>query len=466
MPLLTLSWFAVPAQLTMTWATSAVSSLISAAWQGAILAACVAVVLRLVPRMSAAARSLVWVNVFVLLLGLHAVPYFRSAYGGSWSSQQAAFRLGLTWCYATAGLWAALTVVRGGLLISSALRLRTLAMRAVPIVPDSALLPLLQVNALFGKVTRKAEICTSADVQRPSVLGFFHPRILVPVPVLERLTATELQQVVLHEMEHLRRGDDWTNLLQKLALVVFPLNPALLWVERRLCAERELACDDSVLRSSCGRKAYAICLTHLAEYSMLRHGLGLALGAWERQSELVRRVHRILRRPGQSLNRLQSFALTSALTFAVLACAFGLSLSPKLVIFERVGASPTQTLAMQVTKPQEPPTAAMLGAKLRSTSAAGHLQLAKAIMSQPEAAASRPSRSMYGTIQTVATRRQAATLRTVRQQVTPVHRRAWMVMTQWTETGAEQHLVWTVSEDSAASFAAIRTANGWVFIQI
>jgi beta-lactamase regulating signal transducer with metallopeptidase domain len=28
----------------------------------------------------------------------------------------------------------------------------------------------------------------------------------------------------MHEMEHLRRADDWTNLLQKLALVFFPLN--------------------------------------------------------------------------------------------------------------------------------------------------------------------------------------------------------------------------------------------------
>ena len=59
----------------------------------------------------------------------------------------------------------------------------------------------------------------------------------------------------MHEMEHLRRGDDWTNLLQKAGLVFFPLNPASFWVERRLCAERELACDDCVLRSSGARKA-------------------------------------------------------------------------------------------------------------------------------------------------------------------------------------------------------------------
>jgi beta-lactamase regulating signal transducer with metallopeptidase domain len=145
------------------------------------------------------------------------------------------------------------------------------------------------------------------------VLGFLRPRILLPAELLERLTAAELAQVVVHEMEHLRRGDDWTNLLQKLALVVFPLNPALWWVESQLCAERELACDDQVIRASRGRKAYAICLTHLAEYSMLRRGLSLALGAWEKQSELVRRVHRILRRPGATMSLRRTMALTAGL---------------------------------------------------------------------------------------------------------------------------------------------------------
>ena len=99
-----------------------------------------------------------------------------------------------------------------------------------------------------------AQLCTSDEVARPSVLGFFRPRILVPPALLEALTPQELQQVVLHEMEHLRRGDDWTNLLQKIGLVLFPLNPVLVWVERRLCAERELACDDRVMQSAAGAR--------------------------------------------------------------------------------------------------------------------------------------------------------------------------------------------------------------------
>ena len=150
---------------------------------------------------------------------------------------------------------------------------------------------------------RAAELCVSDEVARPSVLGFFRPRILVPPALVEALTPQELQQVVLHEMEHLRRGDDWTNLLQKIGLVFFPLNPVLLWVERRLCAERELACDDRVVRSSAGRKAYALCLTRMAEFSILRRSFSLVLGLWERRPELVRRVQRIISQPVRSMGR-------------------------------------------------------------------------------------------------------------------------------------------------------------------
>ena len=159
--------------------------------------------------------------------------------------------------------------------------MRGMVRRAKLVEADPELRALLCVRGMAMR-DRCADLCTSSEVERPSVFGFFRPRVLLPEALLERLTPSELRQVVMHEMEHLRRGDDWTNLLQKLALVVFPLNPAMLWVERRLCAERELACDDGVLRASAGRKAYAICLTRLAEYSMLRRSFSLVLGAWER----------------------------------------------------------------------------------------------------------------------------------------------------------------------------------------
>ncbi len=176
-------------------------------------------------------------------------------------------------------------------------------------------------------------LCASDEVARPSVLGFFRPRILVPPALLEQLSEAELKQVILHEMEHLHRGDDWTNLLQKLALVLFPLNPALAWVERRLCAERELACDDWVLHAGSGRKAYALCLTHLAEFALVRRGFSLVLGAWERRPELVRRVQRILSEPARQMGRRPALAAMAGLTAGALACTLVLARAPQIVRF-------------------------------------------------------------------------------------------------------------------------------------
>ena len=126
---------------------------------------------------------------------------------------------------------------------------------------------------------RGVEVCTSSDVDRPSVIGFFSPRILIPEELFDRLTTAEFGQIVLHEVGHLRRGDDWINLLQKLSLVLVPLNPVLMWIERRLCLERELACDDDVLRLTKAPKAYATCLTNLAEHRLGRTGGGAVAGS-------------------------------------------------------------------------------------------------------------------------------------------------------------------------------------------
>jgi hypothetical protein len=158
--------------------------------------------------------------------------------------------------------------------------------------------------------------------------------------LLSRLNEDELAQIVMHEMEHLRRRDDWTNLAQKLALVMFPLNPVLVWVERQLCLERELACDDQVLRATNARKAYAACLANLAEHSLVRRGVSLALGAWESRPELVRRVHRILSRPAGEMGRRQVTAVVSLLMAGLVAGADGLAHAPRLVSF---GPKATET---------------------------------------------------------------------------------------------------------------------------
>jgi hypothetical protein len=323
----------------LSFFSAAVSgALLSAIWEGAVLAAAVVLCLRLLPGLSAAARSVIWLNLFVLLLLLHFVPALTPPASVPGSEHMPSVHLDWRWSLGIVALWAALSTWRAVQLAHGALHLHRLAGRANPVATDPELTALLH-DAPGG---RGAQLCTSDEVARPSVLGFFHPRVLIPSTLLEVLSPQELRQVVLHEMEHLRRADDWTNLLQKIGLVLFPLNPVLLWVERRLCAERELACDDRVVRSASGRKAYALCLTHLAEHSLLRRSFSLVLGAFERRSELVGRVHRILQQPGRTMGRKAAFAVTGTLLSGALGCALVLAHSPQLISFVPTAAGSHQ----------------------------------------------------------------------------------------------------------------------------
>jgi hypothetical protein len=420
-----------------------VAALFAAVWQGAILAACVAVCLRMMPRLSAAARSIVWLNVFLVLILLHALPALLRRGASAGLEQPSPIHFDPRWSLAIAFAWAVLSLGKAAQLAATAVRVHRLAARAIPIETAVSLSAELSTNR--GRVV---ELCTSLEVERPSVLGFFRPRILFPPALLESLSPDEVRQVVVHEMEHLNRGDDWTNLLQKIGLVLFPLNPALMWVERRLCHERELACDDRVLHSCCGRKAYAICLTRLAEYTLLHRGLTLVLGAWERRPELVRRVHRILRRPIGSLSPRKAMAATAGLSVVALVLAAGLARSPQLVSFAPVSAMQAQTLPSPDLQP----------VNLRTSLSLPRPQLVKAVMPaglNQINAAPKPIRA-------AATRRKPKRPAPLRQQSQP----AWVVLTDWDSEMPAPRVVIAVDQLNRPAFAAVQFANGWLIVQI
>ncbi len=314
----------------MQWVDSlsqvAARSFVSGIWQGGLLAAGVALCLRLMPKMTAALRFSVWTAVFVVIVLLPFLHFSSTGARHLMSAPGAILLMDIRWSFAIGALWLLLSLVRAVKLAMSILQLRGLWKRATPVETSATCVSL---PTRFG--SRIVQLCTSEEIDRPSVIGFFSPRILIPVWLFEKLTPAELEQIVLHEMGHLSRADDWINLLQKIGLVLFPLNPVLMWIERRLCFERELACDDGVLRFT-KAATYASCLTSLAESRLTRRSVSLSLGAWERQSELARRVHSILRR-GESMSPRQARMVLSAMVAALLAGAAGLSRCPQLVSF-------------------------------------------------------------------------------------------------------------------------------------
>jgi len=399
----------------------AASWAVAGLWESLLLALAVALALRLAPGIPARVRFLLWTATFAVLALLPFVHSGASGTAASHPVSSAILTLGIGWSLAIAAQWIAISTFRLVSVLREAYRLRQIWKRAQPIAGDSA-------ARSIG--SRQAQLCVSSDVDRPSVIGFVAPRILIPDWLLTKLTPAELDQIVLHEMEHLRRRDDWTNLLQKLSLAIFPLNPVLIWIENRLCLEREMACDEGVLARTSSPHAYATCLTNLAEHSLYRRALSLSLGALELRSQLARRIYSILGRPA-AMRPWQQATLSATVVFALLGGAATLARCPQLIAF--TATQPTQTEATFV-----PPAAAgTLGA---------HMVSLKAEM---------PSKP-------------PAHLQHHRRPTQPQpDQRNWLVLTS-DDIPVHHHIVITVFQYPYPpnSYAAVPTPTGWLVLQL
>ncbi len=132
-----------------------------------------------------------------------------------------------------------------------------------------SLLSWLRLRLRLSAAVRTPDGAWESDrVDSPFVLGFFPPKIYLPLG----LTGDTRRYVLLHECAHIRRGDHIVKVLAFLALAVHWFNP-LLWVSWFLsCRDMEAACDEAVLRRSPEdiRKNYSSALLSLAAAHPLR----------------------------------------------------------------------------------------------------------------------------------------------------------------------------------------------------
>jgi beta-lactamase regulating signal transducer with metallopeptidase domain len=194
--------------------------------------------------------------------------------------------------------------------------------------------------------TRSVALCTSDQVRVPTLIGFTKPTIVFPRWAMQELSAAELNQILLHELAHLRRWDDWTNLIQQLVKAVFFFHPAVWWMEKRVALEREMACDDAVLAVTASPRAYAECLTHLAEKSFVQRSVMLAQAALGKFRQTSERVAQILapNRPQQGARGWKP--AVSLVGVCAVACTVWSAKVPRLIGFNSTdGAHAKETVA-------------------------------------------------------------------------------------------------------------------------
>jgi hypothetical protein len=176
-------------------------------------------------------------------------------------------------------------------------------------------------------------IAISEDVRVPSALGFLNRIIVLPAWALSELSPEDLNVVLLHEFAHLRRGDDWTNLIQKIVRALFFFHPAVWWIENRLSVEREMACDDAVLAETANPHGYATCLVSLLEKNLAHRGLAMTQAAVHRAREASLRLAQILNKNRPVATKVWTPAMGMVGIFSAI-CLAALPHAPQLVAFD------------------------------------------------------------------------------------------------------------------------------------
>ncbi|MGD0568740.1 MAG: M56 family metallopeptidase [Candidatus Sulfotelmatobacter sp.] len=350
--------------------------------EGLLIALFAGVMLRLLPRQNSGTRFAVW---FVALLAVAGLPLIGDLSGNHSLLAAAGSRpliaLSARWGLALFLAWVLAAVVGMLRLASGLWRLRGLRKSCMPI-DVSQLDPAVQktiddfrapssiprLSILRSLVLRSVTIATSEHVSVPAAIGFFKPMIVIPAWALRELTPEELNVILLHEFAHLRRWDDWTNLLQRMVRAVLLFHPAVWWIERRLTLEREMACDDVVLATTANPRGYAKCLIALLEKSVARRGWAMAQAAVNRAREASLRLSQILDVSRPATRDVWKPALGLVGIFS-LVCMMAVPHVPQFVAFEgNSGAVHADDLRPLAMSPSQFPAAVVIPAALHVTS--------------------------------------------------------------------------------------------------
>jgi beta-lactamase regulating signal transducer with metallopeptidase domain len=290
--------------------------------------------LRAMGRQNSATRFAVW---FAALAGIAALPLMHHSGVPAVAGAAAPWTLPVSWGTYIFVAWAIIATLALLRVASGFLHVRKLRATCAEVNRED-LEPELQSLVDELSKQRSFRLCISAAVKVPTAIGFFHPSVILPAWTLRGLSAEQLRIAVLHESAHLRRGDDWTNLAQKILAAVFFFHPAVWWLDRRLSLEREMACDDAVLAETGNPRGYAECLVALAERSVLRRGFAMAQAAVSRLSEISARLKQILDpdRPSAKSGWRSTLVMAGALSAV---CLFAGPHAPQLVGFADSGAS-------------------------------------------------------------------------------------------------------------------------------
>jgi len=155
----------------------------------------------------------------------------------------------LSWKVHTFFVWLAGVAILSGWLV---IRLSNLRHQHLKDKPQSNLPERLE--GLLASTTQKLnlrkvpQVILTNKICCPAVFGIFKPVLLIPADKLQNLTAQDAENIFLHELAHIKRGDLLVHAIYMILQIAYWFNPLLWLIRKQLQNLRELCCDATVAR--------------------------------------------------------------------------------------------------------------------------------------------------------------------------------------------------------------------------
>jgi len=159
-----------------------------------------------------------------------------------------------------------------------------------------------QWHLIFSKLKEKLDLPTSIlfihsrKVQSAFVYGIIKPMVVIPTSWVNKLSYSEAECILAHELSHLKSGDHIFNFVCHLSDLVFFFNPAALYITSKIKFHRELCADDHAVQILPNLHAYASLILKLGEDPSLNNDHRIVAFATEK-NQLLKRVKNLLKLP-------------------------------------------------------------------------------------------------------------------------------------------------------------------------
>jgi beta-lactamase regulating signal transducer with metallopeptidase domain len=191
-------------------------------------------------------------------------------------------------------------------------------------------------------LAREVRVVVTDKLTSPAVVGVLVPTLVLPLTLVTTLTPEQIHFILLHELAHIRRGDYLANLFQFFIEAVLFFNPAVWWISHQVRREREASCDALAIELSGAPADYARTLVHVAESALTPSPVAApAFGNEREPSSLADRVQRLL---------VPGYRPSLRLTWRAMIAAFVLG-----ALLLMLCAEGTRVAVAQIAKPADEP---------------------------------------------------------------------------------------------------------------